>query len=221
MPGSESVFNLIQFGAQSGTAYSPGSAVPATVLVPVDSPVTFDLDRASQFPKQDRGRNVRNSAGQGYNGIRGAGCTLPTQVSFEYLMDFLEMHACGGVVPTGGPAYVWTYPFEALTPTTVPRTIEGGNTDASQTQMQLSSCLVDQLTMGFQSSEFIVIGGGLMDPESTSEAFRARYLRIIRETMEPNLWPAQRGRITIVPAALGELSQSIGAALVALNQSKA
>ena len=149
MPGSESVFNLIQFGAQSGTAYSPGSAVPATVLVPVDSPVTFDLDRASQFPKQDRGRNVRNSAGQGYNGIRGAGCTLPTQVSFEYLMDFLEMHACGGVVPTGGPAYVWTYPFEALTPTTVPRTIEGGNTDASQTQMQLSSCLVDQLTMGF------------------------------------------------------------------------
>ena len=93
MPGSESVFNLIQFGAQSGTAYSPGSAVPATVLVPVDSPVTFDLDRASQFPKQDRGRNVRNSAGQGYNGIRGAGCVLPTQVSFEYLADFLEMLA--------------------------------------------------------------------------------------------------------------------------------
>jgi hypothetical protein len=149
LAGSESVFNIIQMGAQSGTAYAPGSAVPATILFPVDSPITFDLDRASQFPKQDRGRNVRNSAGQGFHGVRGAGCTLPAQASFEYLMDVLEMHACGGVVPTGGPAYVWTYPFEALTPTTVPRTIEGGNTDASQTQMQLSSCLVDQLTMGF------------------------------------------------------------------------
>ena len=33
--------------------------------------------------------------------------------------------------------------------------------------------------------EFVVIGGGLMDPESTSEAFRERYLGTIRETALP------------------------------------
>ena len=147
MAGSENVFNIVQFGAQSGTAYAPGSAVPATVLFPIDSPVAFELDRASTFPKQDRGRNVRNSAGQGFHGVRGAGCTLQTLGSFEYLPDLLEMHAAGGIVPTG--TYTRAYPFEAVTPTIVPRTLEGGNTDATQTQMRLTSCLIDSLTMGF------------------------------------------------------------------------
>jgi glucokinase len=65
-------------------------------------------------------------------------------------------------------------------------------------------------------ARFVVIGGGLMDPEATTDAFRARYLRIIRETAAPYLWPAQRDVLTVVPAALGDLSQAIGAALVAL-----
>lgn len=68
--------------------------------------------------------------------------------------------------------------------------------------------------------QFVVIGGGLMDPEATSEAFRERFLRIVRETAAPYLWPAQRARISIVPATLGDLSQAIGAALVALYQSR-
>jgi predicted NBD/HSP70 family sugar kinase len=68
--------------------------------------------------------------------------------------------------------------------------------------------------------QFVVIGGGLMDPEATTEEFRARYLRIIRETAKPYLWPQQRTRMTVVPAALGDLSQAIGAALVALYQSR-
>lgn len=67
---------------------------------------------------------------------------------------------------------------------------------------------------------FVVIGGGLMDPEATTEAFRERYLRIIRETARPYLWPAQQERLQIVPATLGDLSQAIGAALVALYQSR-
>jgi glucokinase len=75
------------------------------------------------------------------------------------------------------------------------------------------------LTMALDA-EFVVIGGGLMDPESTTEEFRSRYLRIVRETMEPQLWPAQRGRVKVVPAALGDLSQAIGAALVALYQTR-
>ncbi len=68
---------------------------------------------------------------------------------------------------------------------------------------------------------FVIIGGGLMDPEATTEAFRERYLRIVRETAHPFLWTAQRERLTIVPAALGDLSQAIGAALVALYQARA
>jgi predicted NBD/HSP70 family sugar kinase len=69
-------------------------------------------------------------------------------------------------------------------------------------------------------AEFVVIGGGLMDPGSTTEGFRSRYLRILRENMEPMLSSAQRGRIKVVPAALGDLSQAIGAALVALYRSR-
>jgi glucokinase len=67
---------------------------------------------------------------------------------------------------------------------------------------------------------FVVIGGGLMDPEATTDEFRDRYLGVIRDTAMPYLWPAQRARLTIVPAALGDLSQSIGAALAALYQSR-
>ena len=62
----------------------------------------------------------------------------------------------------------------------------------------------------------VVIGGGLMDHEVTTPEFRDRYLRTLRETAMPYLWPMQRENLEIVPAALGELSQAIGAALVAL-----
>ena len=68
---------------------------------------------------------------------------------------------------------------------------------------------------------YVVVGGGLMDPEATTKDFRERYLRIARETAEPYLWPAQREQITVVPASLGDLSQAIGAALVALYTAKA
>jgi len=67
---------------------------------------------------------------------------------------------------------------------------------------------------------FVVIGGGLMDPENTTESFRTRYLKIVRETAATYLWPVQRKSVTIVPSALGELSQAIGAALAALYASQ-
>ena len=77
---------------------------------------------------------------------------------------------------------------------------------------------VASLSMALDA-QFVVIGGGLMDPESTTDAFRSRYLRIIAESAAPYLWPSQRATLTIVPASLGDLSQAIGAALVALYQS--
>jgi predicted NBD/HSP70 family sugar kinase len=68
---------------------------------------------------------------------------------------------------------------------------------------------------------FVVIGGGLMDHESTTPQFRERYIRVLREAALPFLWPAQRATIKFAASELGELSQSIGAALVALYTSKA
>jgi glucokinase len=68
---------------------------------------------------------------------------------------------------------------------------------------------------------YVVIGGGLMDPGSTTPEFRERYLRILRESADPYLWPAQRELLKVVPAVLGDMSQAIGAALVALYRSPA
>ncbi len=66
----------------------------------------------------------------------------------------------------------------------------------------------------------VVIGGGLIDPDSTTPEFRQRYLNGIRDAALPYLFPAQRERLKIVPATLGELSQAIGAALVALYSTR-
>lgn len=69
--------------------------------------------------------------------------------------------------------------------------------------------------------KFVVIGGGLMDPEATTTGFRENYLNIVRATAREYLWPYQKDAITIVPAALGDLSQAIGAALTALYRARA
>jgi glucokinase len=78
---------------------------------------------------------------------------------------------------------------------------------------------VANLVIAFDPT-FVVIGGGLMDPESTTEAFRKRYLDILDAAARPYMWPYQRTNVTIVPAALGDLSQAIGAALVALYKAR-
>jgi glucokinase len=69
--------------------------------------------------------------------------------------------------------------------------------------------------------KFFVIGGGLMDPESTAQSFRDRYLKLVTDTAHQNFFPAQKRTVSIVPASLGELSQAIGAALVGLYSSRA
>jgi glucokinase len=69
--------------------------------------------------------------------------------------------------------------------------------------------------------KFVVIGGGLMDPEATTQPFRERYMSILRETARQYFWPYQRDAISIVSAALGDLSQAIGAALTALYKARA
>lgn len=78
---------------------------------------------------------------------------------------------------------------------------------------------IASLLMAFDA-KYVVIGGGLVDPEATTAEFRQRYFEGIRKAAEPWLHPAQRGFVQIVPAHYGELSQAIGAALVALYSSR-
>jgi glucokinase len=93
-------------------------------------------------------------------------------------------------------------------------------TDLFDFQAKAMGLHVASLAMALDP-KFVVIGGGLMDPEATSASFRERYLGIVRATAREYLWPSQRDVISIVPAALGDLSQAIGAALAALYQNRA
>jgi predicted NBD/HSP70 family sugar kinase len=86
-------------------------------------------------------------------------------------------------------------------------------------QARVMGLHVANLTVAFDPAIFI-IGGGLMDTENTTPEFRDRYLGIIRSTARPYLWPQQRDTLKIVAAQLGEMSQAVGAALVAMYQSQ-
>ena len=63
----------------------------------------------------------------------------------------------------------------------------------------------------------IVIGGGLIDPEVTTPAFRQRYLDGIRRSTSEYVW-GEMDKLHFHVANLGELSQAIGAALLASTQ---
>jgi predicted NBD/HSP70 family sugar kinase len=82
-------------------------------------------------------------------------------------------------------------------------------------QARVMGLHVANLAMALDPS-IVVIGGGLMDHEATTPEFRERYMRVIRDTAVPYLWAPQRGKVKIIPAELGELSQAIGAGLVAM-----
>ncbi|HEX7655229.1 MAG TPA: ROK family protein [Verrucomicrobiae bacterium] len=87
-------------------------------------------------------------------------------------------------------------------------------------QARVMGIHVANLVMALDPAIFI-IGGGLMDHEATTPEFRARYMKLIDEAARPYLWAQQRPTLKILPAQLGELSQAIGAGLVALYQHKA
>ncbi len=86
-------------------------------------------------------------------------------------------------------------------------------------QARALGTLVATLAMAVDPHTF-VIGGGLMDPDATSDSFRDRYLQTVRKTALEFVWPTQRDTLRITPAALGELSQAIGAALYALFETR-
>lgn len=86
-------------------------------------------------------------------------------------------------------------------------------------QARVMGIHVANLSMAFDPG-IVVIGGGLMDHEATTPEFRERYMNAIRAAAQPYLWAPQKNTIKIVPAELGELSQAIGAALVAMYHSR-
>jgi predicted NBD/HSP70 family sugar kinase len=88
------------------------------------------------------------------------------------------------------------------------------------TQAKALGIIVASLSVTFDPG-YVVIGGGLIDPESTTEEFRNRYMNGIREAAMPLFYPNQRKSLKILPATLGELSQAIGAATMALQRAKA
>ncbi|MDP0496065.1 MAG: ROK family protein [Verrucomicrobiota bacterium JB024] len=63
----------------------------------------------------------------------------------------------------------------------------------------------------------IVIGGGLIDPEATTPAFRQRYLEGIKHSTAEYVW-VEIDKLHFHEASLGELSQATGAALLALGR---
>lgn len=178
---AERVFNIIQLGEQAGTFAAPGASVAATVLFPGIVATMPELDRASQFAEEDRGRNVRNPAGRGTHGIRGASFGLSGEVRFATFPYLLEMHNAGDVVPTGAGPFTYVYPFEGGAPTLSPYTVEMG-TETTQDQWEVAGCLIDELTVGFDE---------LAAPGYSPWTFDASFLGIDRDSaaLTPALSP--------------------------------
>ncbi len=212
---SENVFNIIQLGRQSGTFAAPGAAAAATFVFPVEDAVAFELERGSAMPVQHVGRNVRNRAGSGYHGVRRASTTLQAQLRFEDILDLLEMSYAGGVTPTGAGPYTWVYKFEAGSPSLVPYTIEGGDTDAAQAQERLRSCLINSLTMGFgpvkagEASPWTVSAEIVAFDREINALTSSLDARTGLETVQGNLTRLYEGSTATAFAALVELGSSL------------
>jgi len=147
----ENVFHVAQIAPQSGTMAALGSSVAAITILPVTEVITPELDRGTTWPQEDYGRNLANAAGRGYHGLRAANWSMTGELTFEQFMHLLEMHFEGGVSPTGTDPYTWVYQLENVgTPTVIPYTIETGS-EVSQDQYELVSCLIDELTLGYDA----------------------------------------------------------------------
>lgn len=144
---AEQVYRIVQYGVES----TPGTGVAATRKLAVDA-ATPELDRGSAFGNEDYGRSIRNHAGRGYNGLRGASMPFAGDVTFEQIMVFLEAHYAGGITPSGAGPYVWTYPFEGGAPTTLKTlTIEEGVLSSTQDEWEMVGTVVDDLTLEYDA----------------------------------------------------------------------
>jgi predicted NBD/HSP70 family sugar kinase len=145
------------------------------------------------------------------------GCIEPyTTISGlpQLLEEFLPRHPAHPFHTSTAPIKEKAFSLRTLAQKGDPLAVDIFDFQARALGLHLASLLVAV------DAEYVVIGGGLIDPGATTPGFRERYLRIIRETALPYLWPQQRAKLKVMPASLGELSQAIGAALVALYSAK-
>jgi predicted NBD/HSP70 family sugar kinase len=145
------------------------------------------------------------------------GCIEPyTTISGlpQLLEEFLPKHPTHPFHSSNAPIKEKAFSLRTLAQKGDPLAVDIFNFQAKALGLHMASLLVAV------DAEYVVIGGGLIDPEATTPEFRERYLRIIRDTALPYLWPQQREKLKVLPATLGELSQAIGAALVALYTGK-
>lgn len=84
-------------------------------------------------------------------------------------------------------------------------------------QARAMGIVVAMASMAYDPTH-IVIGGGLMDPDATTPAFRQHYLDGILAAAAPRLWISP-DRLHLHPARLGEHAQAVGAALRAKGNS--
>ena len=132
----------------------------------------------------------------------------------QLLEEFLPKHPTHPFHASPAPIKEKAFSLRTLAQKGDPLAVDIFNFQARALGLHMASLLIAV------DAEYVVIGGGLIDPEATTPEFRERYLRIIRETALPYLWAQQREKLKVLPATLGELSQAIGAALVAKYTAK-
>lgn len=212
---AERVFNKIQIGDQGGTMAAPGSAAAATVIFPGAVASWPKVDRGSGWPDEDRGRNSRNPAGRQHHGARGVNFGLSGELRFTDLQYLLEMHFAGGITPTGTNPYTWVTDFEVGSPTLKPKTIQMGS-ETSQDQWALRSCLIDELTIGFDDID----GPGFnpwtfdasllaIDRTNTSLTSSLSPLAAAMESLQGIYTTLLEGAVGTAFASLSELSASL------------
>lgn len=136
---------------------------------------------------------------EAYTSISG----LPQLIS--HLLSKYPDHAFAGKVEIGKP--------EALALRGMAMKADPLALEAFDLQARALGLAVATGAMAYDPSH-IVIGGGLIDPEATTATFRQRYLEGIRRAAAEYSWsPIEH--LQFHEANLGELSQAIGAALMA------
>jgi len=210
---SEQVFHKAQIAPQPGTFAAPGASVAAITILPVSEAIAIELDRASQYPAEDYGRNVKNHAGRGYHGTRGSSFSAPGELTFEQAMYLLEQNFAGSIIPTGTGPWTWVYPFEAVAPTLVPYIWEAG-TETSQDQYEAAGCLIDELTLGFDDLEAPgahpwTFDASVMGLTREAAALTASLSSTAVETMQGHLTVLKEGSTATAFASLSELTGSL------------
>ena len=123
------------------------------------------------------------------------------------MAHFLPRYSGHPLAGTGFPTKKQALSLRGLAQAGDPLALEVFDTQAAALGLAVAAAC-----MAYDPSH-VVIGGGLMDRNSTTPEFRKRYLDAVRRSAGQMLWTNPAG-LQFHEAVLGELSQCIGAALM-------